>query len=75
MANRRLVIQCVLDAGHPSRTEIAEQSGLSTATVTRVVAYLMTVGILAEGYGACRDRGQEPHPYHHQSKLRHRRPD
>jgi hypothetical protein len=48
MANRRLVIQCVLDAGHPSRTEIAEQSGLSTATVTRVVAYLMTVGILAE---------------------------
>lgn len=46
--NRQLVVQSILNNGALSRIEIAEKTNLSSSTVTRVVANLMTRGVLAE---------------------------
>jgi Fic family protein len=42
--------------------EIAQVSGLSPATVTRNIAYLMTVGVLAEDTTRARTEGRSRIP-------------
>ena len=57
-ANRARIMRAIVDHGPLSRVEIAQVSGLSPATVTRNIAYLMTVGVLAEDTARVRTEGR-----------------
>ena len=61
-ANRARIMRAIVDHGPLSRVEIAKVSGLSPATVTRNIAYLMTVGFLAEDTTRVRTEGRSRIP-------------
>ncbi len=61
-ANRARIMRALVDHGPLSRVEIAQVSGLSPATVTRNIAYLMTVGVLAEDTTRVRTGGRSRIP-------------
>lgn len=61
-ANRARIMRAIVDHGPLSRVEIAKVSGLSPATVTRNIAYLMTVGVLAEDTTRVRTEGRSRIP-------------
>lgn len=61
-ANRARIMRAIVDHGPLSRVEIAQVSGLSPATVTRNIAYLMTVGVLAEDTTRVRTEGRSRIP-------------
>lgn len=61
-SNRSRVIQAVVEGKAPSRTQIADATGLSASTVTRVVALLMTEGVLAEDVGRVATEGRSRIP-------------
>jgi len=60
--NRERVMRAILEHGSLSRTEIAQVSGLSPSTVTRMVACLMTEGVLAEDTTRVRTEGRSRIP-------------
>jgi len=60
--NRERVMRAILEHGPLSRTEIAQVSGLSPSTVTRMVACLMTEGVLAEDTARVRTEGRSRIP-------------
>lgn len=60
--NRRIIIQTILDNGSLSRIELAEKTGLSPSTVTRVIAALMTRGVIAEDTNHIRTVGRSRIP-------------
>lgn len=60
--NRQLVLKTILDNGPLSRIELAHQANLSPSTVSRVVAYLMTEGILAEDTARVQTSGRSRIP-------------
>lgn len=60
--NRRIVVQTILDNGSLSRVELAEKTGLSPSTVTRVIAALMTRGVIAEDTNHIRTVGRSRIP-------------
>jgi predicted transcriptional regulator len=68
-ANRARIMRAIVDHGPLSRVEIAQVSGLSPATVTRNIAYLMTVGVLAEDTTRVRTEGRSRIPRHGEREL------
>ncbi len=57
-ANRARIMRAIVDHGPLSRVEIAQVSGLSPATVTRNVAYLMTWACSPRTQPACAQRAE-----------------
>ncbi len=58
--NRRLVLRLLREQGPTSRTELAEQSGLSNGAITRIVGELIDEGFLVERSIGASTGGRRP---------------